>query len=239
MERIFNADCLEGMKALESDSVDMILTDLPYSGRECALSLGNLWRQYKRVIKPNGAIVLFAKAPFDKVLGYSNIGMLRYEWTWIKSRLGGFLNTARAPLTQHENVLVFRGGTDGGTYNPQYGVGTPYKARSGRSNVYEDTEGKETVSLGERQPTDILFFDSVPKPLVPTQKPTALLQYLIRTYTNEGDVVLDSCMGSGSTAIACIREKRDFIGYEIKCEYFNIAKKRIDAEKMQPTLGLF
>lgn len=186
-----------------------------------------LWNQYKRIIKPNGAICLFAQTPFDKTLGASNLKMLKYEWIWQKDNGTGFLNAKKMPLKIHENILVFYSNPP--VYNPQMRTGfKPYTQKSGRGSVnYGKQISVKTENKGERYPIDVLNFQRDKFKLHPTQKPVALLEYLIRTYTNEGDVVLDNCMGSGSTGIACVNTNRNFIGMELDQKYFEIAEKRI------------
>lgn len=191
------------------------------------IPLDPLWGGYNRVIKDNGAIVLFAQTPFDKVLGASNLQMLKYEWIWTKQQGTGFLNAKKMPLKAHENILVFYKKPP--TYNPQMRTGfKPYKCKSGKgSNNYGKQVSVTTESNGERYPIDVVEFAYDKQKLHPTQKPVALLEYLIKTYTNEGDVVLDNCMGSGSTGVACVNTNRSFIGMELNEEYFNVASNRI------------
>lgn len=230
-------DCLEVMKNIPDKSVDMILCDLPY-GTTCnkwdtKIDLTLLWEQYKRIIKRNAAIVLFSQMPFTAQLVQSEMNMFRYEWIWEKSMGTGYLNANRMPLKIHENILVFYNALP--TYNPQKKYGKPYyKAKhNGYSTNYEKPNDT-TVTIcadGSRYPVDIIKFTSpvctAVKGLHPTQKPVDLLEYLIRTYTNEGETVLDNCMGSGSTGVACINTGRNFIGIELDENYFDIAKKRI------------
>lgn len=224
-------DCLELMKSIPDSSIDMILCDLPYGTTrnkwDSIIPLDQLWKQYERIIKFNGAILLFAQTPFAQQLGASNLKLLRYEWVWDKKRVTGFLNSKKMPMKRHENILVFYKKLP--TYNPQLTNGKPYhtynKAPSTNYNSFETNY--ETKNDGWRFPTDIQNF-SPETGLHPTQKPVALLEYLIKTYTNENDIVLDNCMGSGSTGIACINTNRNFIGIELDENYFNIAKDRIE-----------
>ena len=230
LNKIYNEDCLEGMKRIPDKSVDMILCDLPYGTTrnkwDSVIPLEPLWEQYKRVIKDNGAIVLTAQTPFDKVLGASNLKMLKYEWIWNKSSGTGHLNAKKMPMKNHENVLVFYKKLP--TYNPQMTKGKPYTQKSGRaSSNYNPQERVTTVNEGLRYPLTIQKFNNE-KGLHPTQKPVALFEYLIETYTNEGETVLDNCMGSGTTAIACINANRNFIGFETNKEYYDIANNRIE-----------
>jgi site-specific DNA-methyltransferase (adenine-specific) len=222
-------DCLDGMKHIPDKSVDMILCDLPYGTTQnkwdVKINLCGLWQQYKRICR--GAIVLFAQTPFDKVLGASNIENLKYEWIWIKENSTGFLNAKKSPLKKHENILIFYEKQP--TYNPQFRVGEPYKAKQGtKSTNYGDVNpGYFTVNTGVRYPNSILEFSRDKNKLHPTQKPVALFEYLIKTYTNEGNAVLDNCMGSGTTAIACLNTNRNYIGFETDQKYFDVSQERI------------
>lgn len=224
-------DCLELMKDIPDASVDLVLCDLPYGATrnkwDSVIQLDQLWTAYKRICR--GTIVLTAQPPFDKLLGSSNLGMLRYEWIWEKSKATGHLNAKRQPMKAHENILVFY--RHAGTYNPQKTSGEIYKASGGASK--NDNYGsfgaiREGSVDGSRYPRSVIRFTHELKPVHPTQKPVALMEYLIRTYTNEGDMVLDNCMGSGTTGVACINTGRNFIGIEMDAEYFEIAKKRIE-----------
>lgn len=223
-------DCLEVMKSIPDGSVDMILCDLPYGTTQnkwdSVIPLNDLWIEYRRLCR--GAIVLTAQTPFDKILGASNIPMLKYEWIWKKEAGTGFLNAKRAPLKDHENILVFYATPP--TYNPQMRTGfRPYTCKQGatKSSNYGSQTGATTVSDGERYPLSVIEFARDKSKIHPTQKPVALMEYLIRTYTNAGDLVLDNCMGSGTTGVACANSGRRFIGIENKEIYFEIAKKRI------------
>ena len=235
MIKLLQGDCLELMKKIPDKSIDMILCDLPYGTTrnkwDSTIDLDKLWQQYNRVIKDNGAIALFAQTPFDKVLGSSNLKMLKYEWIWEKDNATGFLNSKKMPLKIHENILIFYKSLP--TYNPQMRTGfKPYKCKQGHGssswNYDENFGGHITESNGERYPIDIIKFNRDKDKLHKTQKPVPLLEYLIKTYTNEGDLVLDNCMGSGSTGVACINTNRNFIGMELNEEFFNIGKQRID-----------
>ena len=229
---IKQGDCLELMKKLPDKSVDMILCDLPYGTTQnkwdSIIDLSLLWKQYERIIKDNGAIVLFAQTPFDKVLGASNLKLLKYEWIWIKSCGTGFLNCKKMPLKKHENILVFYKKLP--TYNPQDLTYNPKIQKRGGSSFGTNYGKAETKNYSEYEnyPVDVLFYNYDKEKLHPTQKPVALLEYLIKTYTNENEIVLDNCMGSGSTGVACINTKRKFIGYELDEKYFEIAKKRLE-----------
>lgn len=232
-----HGDCLVIMKEIPDESVDMILCDLPYGTTrnkwDSIIPLDELWVQYKRIIKNNGAIVLFSQMPFTAELVKSNMDMFRYEWIWEKDNGTGFLNSKKMPLKIHENIEIFYKKPP--VYNPQMRKGfKPYKTFSGRKTTnYGDFDRVETKSNGERYPIDIIKFKK-DGGLHPTQKPVALLEYLIKTYTNEGDTVLDNCMGSGSTGVACVNTNRSFIGIELDDKYFNIAEKRIkDIDKWE------
>lgn len=233
---IICGDCLEEMKKIPDGSVDLILCDLPYGTTrnkwDSVIPLEPLWEEYKRIVKTNGAILLFGQTPFDKVLGASNLDMLKYEWIWQKGQATGHLNAKKAPMKGHENILVFYSKLP--TYNPQWTIGKPYTTtRSTQSGNYgAQRDNITTVSDGRRYPVDVVKFSrgGADRHLHPTQKPVALLEYLIRTYTNEGEVVLDNCMGSGSTCIAAINTGRKYIGIEKDKRYFDIANKRIQEE---------
>jgi DNA modification methylase len=226
-----HGDCLGVMKTLPDGSVDMVLCDLPYGTTQnkwdAVIPFEPLWEQYKRVCK--GAIVLTAQSPFDKILGASNISMLKYEWIWKKEAGTGFLNAKKAPLKDHENVLVFY--TKQPTYNPQMRTGfKPYKiTKGGETENYNKSGIVTTESNGERYPLTVLDFSRDKDKKHPTQKPVSLMEYLIRTYTNEGETVLDNCMGSGTTGVACVNTNRNFIGIEKDEGYFNVSKQRIEA----------
>ena len=236
---------------IPNESVDAIICDLPYNTTknpwDNIIPLDKLWAEYKRIIKPKGAIVLFAQTPFDKVLGASNLEMLKYEWIWEKDSGTGHLNSKFAPMKKHENILVFskkaacfvKNADDAMIYHPQMESGKPYTQKSGRpSSNYDAANCHQVVTenKGERYPTSILPFKRDKKTFHPTQKPVDLLRYLIRTYTNEGDVVLDNCVGSGTTCVAAVKEKRHFIGIELDEKYYNYACEMIKTELSQPTL---
>ncbi|UYL94019.1 DNA-methyltransferase [Geobacillus phage vB_GthS_PK3.6] len=195
-----------------------------------------LWAEYERVIKDNGAIVLTASQPFTSALVMSNIKLFRYDLTWDKSQVTGFLNAKKMPLRRHEDILVFYKKQP--TYNPQFSIGKPYKIkRRHYTPNYGRQIANETVSDGRRYPTSILEIPQKrEKGGHPTQKPVALFEYLIRTYTNEGEVVLDNCIGSGTTAVAAINTNRQFIGIEREAKYVEIANKRI-AEALKRKIG--
>jgi DNA modification methylase len=232
MSKIINGDCLEVMKNIPNKSIDMILCDLPYGTTrnkwDSVLPLDILWELYERVIKDNGCIALFSQTPFDKVLGSSNLKLLKYEWIWIKSKPTGHLNAKKAPLKQHENILIFY------KKPPIYNCFNLTKVdkmvtRTNKGNYGECSKTTKQEFTG--YPRSIVEFNSVSskEQIHPTQKPIDLLEYLIKTYTNENEIVLDNCMGSGSTIIAAINTNRKYIGIEMDENYFNIAKDRIES----------
>ena len=234
---LYNGDCLEIMKNISDKSVDMILCDLPYGTTACkwdtVIPFEPLWEQYNRIIKYNGAIVLFGSEPFSSALRMSNIKNFKYDWIWDKvNRYTGYGSCKYAPLKRYEIVSVFYKSKP--TYNPQMMQGKPYKKTGDYSSKIYGTDKikKHGKNNGERYPFNILQYKGDDKKngfLHPTQKPVALLEYLIRTYTNEGETVLDFTMGSGSTGVACVNTNRRFIGIELDDKYFEIAKQRIDA----------
>lgn len=232
-QTLWLGNCLNMMQFISDASVDLVLCDLPYGTTrnkwDSVLPLEQLWLHYKRICK--GAIVLTAQTPFDKVLGVSNLDMLRYEWIWEKTNATGHLNANKAPLKAHENVLVFYDSLP--TYNPIKTTGHPRKTATKRKDItsnYGLQSFDEVVyDSTERYPRSVLVFpsDKQKEKLHPTQKPVALMEYFIRTYTNEGDTVLDNCMGSGTTGVACVNTNRNFIGIELSDHYFKIAEHRI------------
>ena len=233
--KLFHGDCLEVMKNIPDNRVDLILCDLPYgqtfSKWDSLLDFNKLWQQYDRVIKDNGAIVLFANEPFATMLRYSNLNNYRYDWIWDKQRGSNFSAVKIRPFNSFENICVFYKKQP--TYNPQMIEGKPYTRKQGyvgegKQNGNMNKKDVVTISDGKRYPLSILSFPKVQRSVHPTQKPIDLLEYLIRTYTNEGEIVLDNCMGSGSTGVACINTDRKFIGIELDEKYFNIAKERIE-----------
>ena len=240
-------DCLERMKEIPDQSVDLVLADLPYGTTDCSwdsiIPLPELWTAYRRVAKPNAAIVLTASQPFTSVLITSNLKDFRYCWVWDKvNRHTGYGNVSFMPLKRHEDICVFvQAGKP--TFHRQMTVGEPYVAkRSGRiAPVYAGggLHPKDGVNEGVRNPISILPIKADIKTemgIHPTQKPISLMEYLVRTYTNEGDVVLDNTMGSGTTGVACDRTNRNFIGIERDPEYFRIASERIASEARSPDL---
>ena len=234
--QIYNEDCLEGMKRIPAGSVDMILTDLPYGITNCyfdvRIPFEPMWEQFKRVTKRNAAIALFSQMPFGAELIMSNKKMFRYEIIWEKSLGVGFLNAKKMPLRCHENILLFYQQLP--TYNPQFRQGKPYSRRgfvpthaNYQALEFKFNSGSED---GRRVPRDVIYFNSTVgqiERLHPQQKPVDLLEYLIKTYTDEGETVLDATMGSGSTGVACMNTGRNFIGFELEQKFFDIATRRI------------
>jgi site-specific DNA-methyltransferase (adenine-specific) len=220
------------MKLIDDNSIDMILCDLPYGTTQnkwdSIIPLDRLCENYKRVIKDNGVIILTAQTPFDKVLGYSNLKMLKYEWIWQKEAGTGFLNAKKMPLKDHENILIFYKKPP--IYNPQMSEGKPYNIKKGGGTSNYNKDSKENIVTnndGNRYPKTVIKFPRDKDKFHPTQKPVALFEYLIKTYTNEGDLVLDNCIGSGTTAIAALNTKRKFIGFELDTTYCSLANQRI------------
>ena len=234
MINLILGNCLERMNEIPDGSIDAIICDLPYGTTQnkwdSVICLSSLWNNYKRIIKPKGAIILTAQTPFDKVLGVSNLGWLKYEFIWVKNIATGHLNANRAPMKKHENVLVFANGQP--TYNPQMTRGVAYTNKRKPIDDNGDNYGKisartDTINTGTRYPVSVLNFNCE-KGLHPTQKPVALMEYFIKTYTNEGDTVLDNCAGSFSTGVACVNTNRKFIGIEKDETYFNIGTNRLN-----------
>jgi site-specific DNA-methyltransferase (adenine-specific) len=236
MNRIIHGDCLVEMPKLADKSIDMILCDLPYGTTACkwdtVIPFEPLWKEYKRLIKNNGAIVLTASQPFTSALVMSNPGWFKYEWIWEKSRATNFLNYKINPAKKHESVLVFGSGSL--NYRPIMEEGRAYidnrrpKLRGLSSVVSSELMNGPRVNEGLRYPGSIIKFKNPNNDSGhPTQKPVALFEYLIRTYTNEGDTVLDNCAGSFTTAIACMNTNRKYICIEKDDKYFEVGKKRI------------
>ena len=246
---IKQGDCLELMKEIPDGSVDMILTDLPYGITDCAfdkrIPFEPMWEQFKRVTKLNAAIVLFSQMPFGAELIMSNRKMFRYEWIWEKSLGVGFLNAKKMPLRCHENILVFYQKLP--TYNPQWREGRTRKKKwdSITSKNYGVHDDKPWANDGKHYyPRDVVYTKSmmggaVENILHPQQKPVDLLEYLIKTYTDEGETVLDATMGSGSTGVACANTGRNFIGFELEEKFFNISAKRIEEALAKKAQELF
>ena len=241
---LFNDDCLKVMAAIPSGSIDAIITDPPFGTTNCTwdnvIPFAPMWEQLKRITKKNGAIVLFGSQPFTSALVMSNVKMFKYDWCWRKPRGTGHLNAKKQPLRDKEDILVFY--QKQANYNPQYADGLPYSKLKGGKNARVSEKGATTYGAfmngadfrndnnGTRCPKQVIEFGVVERDtLHPTQKPVALMEYLIKTYTNEGEIVLDFTMGSGTTGVAAVNLKRDFIGIELDKGYFDIAQARIKA----------
>ena len=245
LNKIYNMDCIEGMKFIPDKSIDMILCDLPYGTTACkwdvVIPFEPLWEQYNRIIKDNGAIVLFGSEPFSTELRHSNLKMYKYDWVWNKKKAGNIFLAKYQPMKIHENIMVFGKGTV--SYYPIMVRREKLKKSKnyGTGEVMGGNRQKEEAvyTYTHKNPVTILeFSNAVQKGKVhPTQKPIALLEYLIKTYTNEGEIVLDNCIGSGTTAIACMNTKRNYIGFEISKEYCDIAEKRIKNHFMQERIN--
>ena len=238
LNTIYLGDCLEVMAELPDHSVDMILTDPPYGTTECkwdtVIDLSLMWEQLKRIVKPNGAIVMTANQPFTTTLISSNLKMFKYSWVYKKRRSTGFLLSKIQPLRIYEDVVVFYSKQP--TYNPQMRTGFPPYKKTGLNRKFSDCYGGRAgdphveESDGSRFPINVIEFGKDKSRVHPTQKPVALMEYLIKTYTNEGETVLDFTIGSGTTAIAAIRSNRNYIGIEKDPAYHAIALKRIEEE---------
>ncbi len=252
---LYNEDCFEIFSLIPDGSIDAVICDLPYGSTRCkwdsVLDLDKLWAEYKRILKPNGVVVLFAQTPYDKVLGCSNLPWLRYEWIWEKTAATGHLNAKVAPMKAHENILIFSKKSH--TYNPIKTTGHVRKVSSAKNRaaciVRKNEEGDhlynkempETVSgydSTERYPRSVQVFASDKQKnrrdgtIHPTQKPLALMEMLVKTYTNEGDMILDNTMGSGTTVLAAEMHNRRSIGIEKEEKYYNITIKRLENAKV-------
>lgn len=230
---IIQGDCLEVMKDIEDKSIDMILCDLPYGTTACKwdtiIPFEPLWEQYKRVIRDRGAIVLTASQPFTSMLVMSNLKMFKYEWVWNKVRKTGHLNSKKQPMKKTENICVFCNGQT--TYKPQMIKGIPhirgsFGKRRNEQTVYGEFSENIRYESDEYYPDNIITYCAEMKSIHPTQKPVPLFEYLIKTYTNEGDIVLDNCAGSGTTGVACINTNRKYILIEKEEKYYNTCMQR-------------
>ena len=245
IDKIYNMDCLEGMKQIPDGSVDAIICDLPYGTTACewdsVIPFEPLWEQYLRVSKQSAAIVLFCQGMFTAQLLMSQQKLWRYNLVWNKVRPSGFLNAKKMPMRSHEDIAVFY--RKQSTYNPQMRKGDRHARGNGVHKQTNRCYGSFKDS-GAYESSNLVYPNSICKfskehsddTWHPTQKPVDLLRYLVRTYSNDGDTILDNCMGSGTTAVACIKEKRHFIGFELNKDYYEKACQRIDAEKRQLTL---
>ena len=236
---LINDDCFNIFPYIKDKSIDAIICDMPFGTTKCKwdsiLNLDELWKQYKRIIKPNGVILLFAQTPFDKVLGCSNLKWLKYEWIWEKTQATGFFNAKKMPMKAHENILVFYDKKP--TYNPQKTENhNPVNSYTKKLNVANKTEiynnGTLDISGGgntDRYPRSVQIFssDKQKESLHPTQKPLLLLEMLINTYTNKGDLILDNTMGSGTCPLASLKLNRNFIGIEKDKKYYDISTQRL------------
>lgn len=244
--KIYNEDCIEGMSRLKDESVDCIICDLPYGTtvveHDKKLPYDKMWNEYLRVCKKNAAIVLFANNMFEMELASSNLKMFKFKYTWIKNSKTNFIQCRHRPMTQHEDILVFskgnaaNGAKNNITYNPQGLV------KNGK--VYKQSKTKIGSIVGRRRctenynkpreysgyPSDVLYYNVVSSKdtLVPAQKPLDLVEFLVKTYTNEGDLILDNCCGSGTTAIASVKNNRRFVGFEISEKFYKICMNRIE-----------
>jgi site-specific DNA-methyltransferase (adenine-specific) len=244
--KLINGECIEEMTKIEENSVDMVFCDLPYgttrNSWDSVIDLNLLWQQYNRIVKDTGAIVLTAANPFDKILAMSNFENFRYDWIWEKNKATGHLNCKKVPLKSHEYVLVFY--KKNPVYNPQFTFGhKPMNAVKPKKNIPSPEKTRNYAHLDEhfgnpggetkRYPRSVIKIPVINNDdklkWHPTQKPVQLPEYFIKTYSNEGDVILDNCMGSGSTGIACINLKRKFIGIEMDTDYYKNAKNWIES----------
>lgn len=235
---LVNIDCMAAMQDIPDHSISLVLCDLPYGTTSCKwdspLPLPELWKEYERMLRPKGNIVLFGTGLFAYRLALSNEKLYRYDLVWKKSKCGSPLTAKYMPMKRHELILVF--GHPGAIYNPQMTKGKPYKRKYTHNKVNNmgfGISGVITDNLGTRQPISVLDFPQRWRrqdQVHPTQKPVELLEWLVRTYSNDGDTVLDNCMGSGSTGVACVRQNRKFIGMESDRKFFEIAVERINKE---------
>ena len=260
IDNIYNMDCLEGMKQIPDGTIDAVICDLPYGTTDChwdsVIPMEPLWEQYRRILKHQGSVLLFGSEPFSTMLRMSNLDWYKYDWIWQKDTPSGYQHAKNMPMKDYEIISVFSAasmghanllGTNRMTYNPQ-GTQSCHVIEHNKLHKNGYITGsrpshKETIVRDVcNYPRMILQFNNQSGEVSnnvrihPTQKPVDLLRYLVLTYTNEGDTVLDNCMGSGTTAIACIKERRHFIGFELSKEYFDKAVRRIKAEQAQLTL---
>lgn len=242
-----NGDCLELMQDIPDKSIDAIICDLPYgitqSKWDVIIPFDKLWEQYNRIIKPNGAVVLFGNEPFSSALRMSNITNYKYDWVWNKKNKTGILNCKKRPLKQFENIMVFYNKQS--VYNPQMTKGKFRNKKITTKKVFDaygDLNNEVDNYNDEYYPSNILEFSNAGNmsgKLHPTQKPVELMEYLIKTYTNENGIVLDNTMGSGTTGVACVNTNRGFIGIELDDKYFEIAERRINDAIREKQLTLF
>jgi len=234
LDKIYNMDCIEGMKQIPNDYIDLVLTDLPYgvtqNKYDKPLPLDKLWNEYKRIIKERTAIIFTSQFPYTNELINSNKEWFRYDIIWEKGLASGFLNANKMPLRIHEHILIFYNNQP--TFNPQKFLGKKWYSRTKPSMInknYGEFTPKNKKNTYWKMPKSVIHIKK-PHPSIvvhPTQKPLELFEYLIRSYSNEGDLVLDNCMGSGTTAVACKRLNRHFIGFEINKEYYDVSLQRL------------
>lgn len=251
--KLLHGDCLELMPSLPDNSVDMVLCDLPYGTTACEwdaiIPFDRLWKEYGRIVKDGGAILLFGVEPFSSTLRLSRLPWYKYDLIWEKSKSGSAFTAKFRPLARHENISVFSKGGGKTTYNPQLEAGTPYSRRHGAAETKINNHklgfaGRNIVSVndGFRYPGSVLFFPQQWRrqdQVHPTQKPVDLLRWLIYSYSNPGDTVLDNTMGSGSTGIAAVMEHRSFIGIELEQKYYDVAVRRIKEAEAEIASRLF
>ena len=240
LNEVHHGDCLELMRDIPGGSVDMILCDLPYGTTTCkwdtVIPFEPLWAEYKRVIKDNGAVVLFGQEPFSSTLRVSNIREYKYDWYWRKSKAQGFFNVKKMPLKDVETISVFYKSLP--IYNPQGVVEINKVTKNSNGKIVKGlhlssqsggaVKQSEYIQKNTNYPKQSLDFKNATEGFHPTQKPVQLFEYLVKTYTNEGETVLDNCMGSGTTAVACMNTNRNYIGFELEKEYYDLSMKRID-----------
>ncbi len=241
--KLYNGDCLEVMKSIKDKSIDAIITDPPYGTTACkwdsVIPFEPMWKELNRIIKPNGAIVLFGSEPFSSALRMSNIKNYKYDWKWQKTKPTNMLNASRQPMRDSEDIIIFY--KKQCIYNAQKSINPKGVEKRGLSPYNNSNSGKHTSGVSKVKtskhyeadklhPRTIIKFKKDYKVIHPTQKPIALMEYLIKTYTNELETVLDFTMGSGTTGVACCNTNRDFIGIELDKEYFKIAEQRIKNE---------
>lgn len=249
INKVYLGDCLKVMKNIPEKSIDCIITDLPYGVTACkwdiVIPFDEMWKRLKAIRKDNTPIVFFGSEPFSSYLRLSNIKEFKYDWIWIKENGTNFLNSKYQPLKVVEDIIIFSGASSSYSkktimkYNAQVINGKPYTCTSGKTKhtYHKNPSGHKTINVGIRQPKNILFFNTQ-KGFHPTQKPIALMEYLVKTYSNEGDLVLDFTAGSGTTAIACINTKRNYLLIEKEQKYFDIINKRIEEHRQQITLNI-
>jgi site-specific DNA-methyltransferase (adenine-specific) len=239
---LVNADCFDVFPFIEDKSIDAIICDLPYGTTKCKwdsiIPLENLWDEYSRIIKDNGAIALFGREPFSSKVRLSNENNYRYDWIWEKSKATNFLFAKQMPLIAHEDIMIFYNKLP--TYNPQKTKGKPYNKGIEKRNEIEAVGKIGNGNLiinesGDRNPRSVIYFRTAESEgkFHPTQKPISLMEYLILTYSNENDTILDNTFGSCTTGIACINTNRNFIGIENNMDYFNISLKRVEEKRKE------